>query len=124
MKELIIHPNKKLAEIQQEFSQCYPFLRLAFYTFPHRIGRLSSEEDLLDKNLTIQQLQLPTCQGRISLDGQQKVAQFEQAFSQKFGLHTQVLRKSYGKWLQTWITDVWTLEEQNYRGQLTGNKEV
>jgi hypothetical protein len=51
-----------------------------------------------------------------------KVGAFEQLFHESFGLNVQVFRKSYGKWLQTWATDVWSLKEQNQRGQILGHR--
>ena len=47
-----------------------------------------------------------------------KVGTFEQIMFDMFGLNVQVFRKSYNEWLQTWSTDMWSLEEQNRRGRI------
>ncbi len=49
----------------------------------------------------------------MSLDKTMSIGDFEQLFKEKFDLNVQVYRISHSKWLQTWVTDVWTLEEQN-----------
>ena len=46
-----------------------------------------------------------------------KVSELEKAFSDIFGLNVQVFRKSNNMWLQTTITDKWSLEKQNQNGK-------
>jgi hypothetical protein len=52
------------------------------------------------------------------------VADLEKAFMNKFGLLTQVFRRSGNIWLETSITDGWSLRQQNALGReiTTGKK--
>ena len=45
------------------------------------------------------------------------VSELEESFYNKTGISAQVFRKSGISWLQTIVTDSWTLEQQNTRGK-------
>lgn len=45
------------------------------------------------------------------------VSTIEQDLEVKFGLHAQVFRKSGNVWIETTLTDSWTLAHQNEEGQ-------
>lgn len=45
------------------------------------------------------------------------VTDLEQSFNTIYGLGVQVFRKSGKIWLETTVTDGWTLEEQNRQGE-------
>ena len=117
-----IHNSKKLKDLQFEFQQAFPYLKIEFFNQPHSEGRGSEERDILNSELTVGEVRNNDTNGIMSLDGQIPVGTFEKLFEHNFGLFIQVYRKSHGKWLQTWVTDVWTLEEQNNRGKILGNK--
>jgi hypothetical protein len=46
-----------------------------------------------------------------------KVIELEAMFTNYYALKTQVFRKSGKIWLETTVTDAWTLEEQNSQGE-------
>ncbi len=46
-----------------------------------------------------------------------RVNELEQSFADTFGLGVRVFRKSGKSWLETTVTDGWTLEEQNNQGR-------
>lgn len=122
MKTLLeILDKKKLKDLQEEFNHEFPFLHLKFYASPHKQNEPSQEEDLLENNLLVGEVRNNHSNGHFYIDGDMKVGAFEQLFHDLFGLNVQVFRKSYGKWLQTWATDVWSLNEQNRRGKILGN---
>jgi hypothetical protein len=45
------------------------------------------------------------------------VAELEQQFSDVYGLSVQIFRQSGKAWLETTVTDKWTLEKQNEQGK-------
>ena len=123
MKTLVeISDDKKLKDLQEEFNRQFPFLQLEFFANPHEDGKPSSKKDILKNDLLVGEVRDVHNSGHFTIDGDMKVGAFEQLFYQMFGLNVQIFRKSYGKWLQTWATDIWTLNEQNRRGQILGNK--
>jgi hypothetical protein len=117
-----ISDTKKLKDLQKEFNRQFPFLQLEFYAKSHEDGQRSSEKVLLKNDLLVGAVRAEHNNGQFVIDGNMKVGDFEQRFQELFGLNVQVYRKSYGKWLQTWATDVWSLNEQNRRGQILGNR--
>ncbi|MFK7773125.1 MAG: hypothetical protein AB8F94_13340 [Saprospiraceae bacterium] len=117
-----INNSKQLKDLQKEFNQVFPYLKIEFFPKPHSEGNGSSETDILDTELTVGEIRNNAIDGFIPMDGTIPVGIFEKLFHDNFGLFVQVYRKSHGKWLQTWVTDVWTLEEQNNRGKILGDK--
>jgi len=49
------------------------------------------------------------------------VAEMEERFRDIYGLGVQVFRKSGTIWLETTVTDGWTLEDQNKQGEALSN---
>ena len=119
-----ISGNTTLNEIKTAFHNRFPYLQLEFYTQPHVQGEKTPEEFRITDNLTVSQVCKNYHAGFLSLDEKMKVGTFEQIMFDMFGLNVQVLRKSYDQWLQTWSTDMWTLEEQNRRGRIMGDESV
>ena len=54
--------------------------------------------------------------GYIEITGAMKVTDLEKIFKNQFSLVVQVFRKSGKIWLETTITDNWTLDQQNNHG--------
>lgn len=118
-----INNSKQLKGLQKEFNQVFPYLKIEFFSKPHEEGNGSNEADMLDNELTVGEVRNNDTDGFIPLERTIPVGVFEKLFQDNFGLYVQVYRKSHGKWLQTWVTDVWTLEEQDNRGKVLGNKD-
>ncbi|HEY6978517.1 MAG TPA: hypothetical protein VH396_19600, partial [Chitinophagaceae bacterium] len=53
---------------------------------------------------------------KIDISKQRTVAQLEEDFKELFGLHAQLYRKLGNLWIETSLTDDWTLEQQNNEG--------
>ena len=116
--------NTKLKDIQRAFQKLFPFLKLEFFSVAHAPGEGSEEIGALDAGLLVSDIRKGGLEGTLDIDPNWSTAMFEQILEQDFGLHVQIYRRSYGKWLQTWATDVWTLTEQNRRGSIMGDRGV
>jgi len=118
---LHIHTNMKLdiskertvKDVQTDFSYHYPFLKLEFY----------KKDDLpivVKKNLpqsTLLRSAGLNESGFIEIKNEMKVEELEKAFLEQFGLSVQVYRKAGDFWLQTSMTDSWSLGKQNEYGR-------
>ncbi len=113
-----VREDKTLAEIQMEFHRLFPFLKIEFYNTPHSKGEASRKENRLDASKTLRECRWIHQMGTLEYNPKSTVAELEQAFHEVFGLSVQVFRRSEDNWLQTTITDSWTLEEQNSEGML------
>jgi hypothetical protein len=114
---MLITDQKKLAEIQREFQDEFPYLKIEFYKHQHETGEGSPEKEILDPDLTIGAVRHEKVTGDFKIDKGLRVGEFENNFFEQYGLNVQVFRKSGRIWLQTISTDAWTLEEQNIKGE-------
>jgi hypothetical protein len=116
--KIIIDDGAKLSEVQKEFSQHFPFLKLEFFNFdPFGFRNCSKENMITDTEKTIGDIRHVHRAGYISLNGHQKTNTIEEQFMENFGISVQVFRKSGNSWLETTTTDQWTLTEQNRKGE-------
>ena len=109
---LHISQHKTLGETQKEFNKAYPFLKIEFYrnTEPgfarrHLNNSMSLTAAGLRKN------------GELELSDLMTVGELENQFAENFGLTVQVSRRSGNLWLETTMTDKWTLKQQNDHGR-------
>lgn len=118
-----IHDMKTIKEIQQEFNQVFPYLKLEFFRHSPALKMNGCVNEKLNPELTVGEIRQESRSGFMPIDGIIPVDIFEKKFEETFGLYVQVYRKSFDRWLPTWATDVWTLEEQNNRGRIMGEFE-
>jgi hypothetical protein len=104
-----------VSDIQREFNQLFPFLKLEFFKNKHAYREASPKQSKLPHYLLLRDLakELPE---QIGLSESMTVQQLEKLFEDQLGLHLQVFRKSGTLWLETTITDSWTLKQQNEHG--------
>lgn len=117
-----ISNDRKIKDLQREFQEAFPFLKIEFYASAHESEEGSPNQDLLNPELTLGEIRRNYTEGFITLDEEQSTEDFEQKMKSMYGLNIQVFRKSNHKWLQTWATDIWSLKEQNRRGGIMGEK--
>lgn len=104
--------SKTLNEAQEEFNRAYPFLKIEFYTK----NRLGPGRIHLKNSLTMSAAGLKQS-GDLKIDDSMTVGQLEKKFFEQFGLYVQVSRCSGNLWLETTMTDNWTLKQQNDHGR-------
>lgn len=109
---LDISADKTIGEIRRHFSEAYPFLRLDFYK---RSGTGNGREKIGDSlRLGSAGLLSP---GTMEIEDATTVGDLEAGFQKNFGLNIQVVRRSGILWLETTMTDKWTLKQQNDHGK-------
>ena len=54
--------------------------------------------------------------GRINIDSYQTVDDVENAFNDCFGITVEIFRRSGNLWIETSLTDNWSLDQQNELG--------
>lgn len=122
--KLSILKNKTICEIQKEFNNQYPFLKLEFYK-PGIDGLIPLKKHL-GHSIMLESAGLKNT-GELGIENEMTVAELEKSFLNRFGLNVQVSRKSGILWLETTMTDKWSLEKQNEHGReisLPVKKEV
>lgn len=118
-----VSKNKKIKAIQDEFQEVFPFLKLVFYSNSHKTGEGSIKKFTISNDATVSETSKKETDSTLTINKSMKVSELENAFLDSFGLNVQVFRKSNNLWLQTTITDNWSLEKQNQNGKEMNTQE-
>lgn len=98
-----INDRVKIADIQKEFNQEFPFLKIEF-AGKNSDGTVATHRTVRNS-------------GVLAISSNMTVTDLENYFQRVFGLQVQIFRKSGKAWIETSVTDSWTLEQQNREGQ-------
>ena len=112
-----IDDSRTISAIQKEFNDAFTYLKIEFFKKKHGVGEVSSKADMLPEDATLAKWRTAHTKGDLEVTETMTVQQLETAFQQKFGVSAQVFRKSGDVWLETTVTDSWTLKEQNEQGE-------
>jgi hypothetical protein len=115
--KISINDHRKIHAIQDEFNQVFPYLKIEFFSKPHVSGGQSSKKMMTSSSKTLGECRTVHNKGSITISPELTVDELEQRFMDVYGLSIQVFRKSGKVWLETTITDGWTLEKQNEQGK-------
>lgn len=127
--KITINDRRKIFAIQEDFTKTFPYLKLEFFKKGHKPGGPSSKKTMNHNSKTLGECRTVHNKGIITITGTMTVNELEQRFGDVYGLGVQVFRKSGNMWLETTVTDGWTLEEQNRQGEslstyLAANRHV
>lgn len=122
MTTIHITPETSLKQIQDEFHQKFPFLKLVFFKTGHAAGEASSIDDVMPSNQTIREAGNFDGTAEFSIDGHTLVKNLEAGFQEHYGISVQVFRRSGTVWLMTSSTDSWSLAKQNETGKFDGSE--
>jgi hypothetical protein len=117
MQTIKITDSKTISSLQEEFHTAFPFLKLEFFHHKHDAFKGSFKKDILNTDTTLKQCRKKKTEGAIILKENMKVTEIETLFREVFGLSAQVFRKSGRSWIETTVTDDWTLKRQNDEGK-------
>lgn len=114
---LPIHDNLSLEEVQERFTDCYPFLRIKFYSVAHKRYQPTDKTYALDSKKKIGDVRNVHNNGALEIKSWHTVALVEKELKDEFGLNAQILRSDRkGQWTQTSLSDTLTLAEQSAIG--------
>jgi len=106
---LQIETGKQIKQIQAAFNTRYPYLKIEM------IKQQGSKTEAM-KGTEVITTTLPATS--ISMGNQQTVSRLEEEFLEKTGLRVRVYRRFCNVWIETTLTNDWTLEQQNSEGKL------
>jgi|SRR5688572_13455438 len=108
---LKVRKDRLVGDIQEDFNSAFPFLKIEFYK---KAG--STERHAIGKAVPLAKAGLLQ-EGVLRVDDDMSVGELEHIFSNQYGAYVQVSRKSGSLWLETTMTDKWTLRQQNEHGR-------
>ena len=108
---LKVRKDRLVGDIQEDFNSAFPFLKIEFYK---KTG--STDRHPIDKAIPLAKVGILQ-EGVLRIDDDMSVGELEHIFSDQYGTYVQVSRKSGSLWLETTMTDKWTLRQQNEHGR-------
>lgn len=108
--EIKIKAGKTFRKVQEEFTQTFPYLKIDFVS----TGIHSEELCLTKKN---SHNKVADKISFIMLTDNTTVKEMLYHFKELFNLSVKVQRKSDGHWVDTILTENWTLSKQNLEGK-------
>lgn len=105
-----VEKGNTVKSIQEAFNNTYPFLKIEFL-------RKATRKEIMDGSEIIH---LPTKETNVDIDvnSKQTVKDLEVQFRTKANMNIKLFRKFCNVWIETSLTDDWTLEQQNNEGEL------
>jgi hypothetical protein len=117
LMNLRVAPNRLISDLQKEFNNAFPFLKIEFFQIRNPQLPAFAFRQILPHNKRIVDGQTAITGGDIEISSDMKVKDLEKIFKNQFSLAVQVLRRSGNLWLETTMTDEWTLGQQNEHGR-------
>ena len=117
---ILINDNRWLHDLQHDFNRVFPFLKIEFFKKKHSEKQASRALRLVQPNTQkVGDVRKSHEEGELGITGNMTVAQLEAFFVKQFNISVQVFRKAGRLWLETRITNGWTLQQQNEHGRHT-----
>lgn len=117
---LEIDESKTIADIQDRFSLCFPYLKIEFYRKPHHWGESTSTKDLVAPQTYIRDIRKVRLPGILEIKSTYKTGEVEQLFKKFFGLNVQIFRLENNQWRETTKSDNLKL---NMQAQISTKKK-
>jgi glycerol-3-phosphate O-acyltransferase len=121
---LEINDNTSLREIEETFSNYYPYLKIEFFNKSHKKYEASPETDRIDPNTVVGDLKRTHVSGVLEIQPLYRIVDVEKEFSERFGLSIQILRKEKDQWEQTTGMDDFTLKDLNEFGRSSSDEFI
>jgi hypothetical protein len=116
--QLTIDGERLISELQRDFTNTYPYLKIEFFRNSSVRHHHCDAQQKLDRHVKLKDSwNYKKDKGTLHVRDSMTVIELEAAFMDEFGLTAQVFRKSGNIWLETTITDNWTLKQQSDHGK-------
>lgn len=113
--DINVKDSFSIGDIQKQFEERFAYLKLMFFKKSHGDQEGNSKKDLMSPSTKLGSIKHKN--GKIIFDEEITVTELEHLFKDHFGLNVQVFRKSGNSWIETTVTDGWTLKKQNDQGK-------
>lgn len=117
MNKLILDPKASFESIRTQFRKKFNYLDLQCFKKKHENKEGSRKKLMYEPDTRLSELMNVTHSVSVSFHPTDTVKLFEEKIKDISGLNIQVFRKSGKLWLETTVTDNWTLQQQNEEGE-------
>ncbi len=108
--KLFIEKDSLAEDVKKIFTACYPFLKIELYNKP--LTNFKYKNETISFNLPLMQGVKKQSKAIIDIEKNKTVAELENDFL-LIGLKAEIFRKSGNVWVETSLTNNWTLQQQN-----------
>jgi hypothetical protein len=115
--KIVINDRRKIYAVQEEFQAMFPYLKLEFFAKAPKEGGTPSTKIIKSDSKALGECRTNHTSGVLTITPQMTVADLEEHLEDKYGLVVQVFRQSGSAWLETTVTDKWSLDKQNKEGE-------
>ena len=116
--EIVIDTDTIVKDVQSAFNIVYPYLKIEFYKKHHTESDQFLKFEKLNPSQKFNRFTKAGNKVHIDIDAKKTVTQLENDFLEFTGTWAQIFRRSGNMWIETSLTDDWTLERQNKAGEL------
>ncbi len=120
--KIIINPDCKFSAIQNEFNTTFPFLKIDFFVQHPSIHSKTTKVFIKNSDECIGHYGQRLQNEYIEIWPHTTVKELVLLFNKVYSLSVQILRCSGTVWLETTVTDMWSLEKQNKEGEALSKK--
>lgn len=106
---LEVDDSKKIGDLQERFSLCFPSLKLEFCRKKHGWEDTCEEPEFFGSEVPVMKIRKKHDPGILEIKSWNKVGEVEKDFYRKFGLSVQIFYKCRDMWIQTGKADNVTL---------------
>ena len=121
---LNINDNKFIIDLQEKFSECFPYLKIEFYDKPCACGKTLGEHHLLPCHLRLSDCRRMHDPGLFDIKSWYKTGRVEEDFERLYGLNVQIFRRDNHRWAPTCKTKALTLQQQSEIAQQSLRRPV
>ncbi len=115
---MLISKESQVRDLQNEFQSLFPYLKIEFYkdhqTSVIPAGRFETINPSSNLSL-LRKIKEPV---KIDFNSSNKVSEVKAQLKTMLDLNTLIFRKSGSHWIETSLTQDWTLQQQNEEGKL------
>ncbi len=107
-----INDHRKIFEIQKEFSEMFPFLKIDFFGKPHSAKGASPKMTPVSPSKTLLECRTIHTKGILTITPHMTVNDLENELRDNFGLSATVFHKAGTNWMEV-SSDMYSLESNN-----------
>jgi hypothetical protein len=108
--------DRTIKDVKEEFSQIFPYLKIEFFRKGYRMKQATQKEYSIPGNVVIGSIYNHLGDRSIEIKPSMTVRELENECEKLFGICLQVYRRSGNLWLETTMTENWTIGQQNKSG--------
>lgn len=114
--KIVIENGSLVYDVEKLFSNHYPYLKIELYRKPFNDNYFVVKKELLPPGLHLLQFLKKKGKTVINIDNNITVTELEDQFA-CIGINLEIFRKSGNVWVETSLTNNWTLQQQNKEGE-------